>query len=309
MPDHEISSARIGKWDKLDLVLPIGLTLFLVLLPFHLVIKKLIPDPLGTYWKEALLILLVLFWFLRSVLTHRPLLTKTRLDWAVLFYAGYLVLRFLLDRSGWVGGWGLYISIMYLPLFWLVPAALRDSPAWLERFLLLMVSVGMVAAAGGVIEFLLDRALWPSAETIQRQGFPDVFIYGTHLRRVYFVFDSPTTLANTLALLLPLAFALLLTTRRNWIRLVSGLAIALMTGCIVVTFSRGIWIASVLALVMMSLQSSFIQRNRRVLFAGLVGVVIILVVWGIYISTRSIVVENTTVVELWRTRIGRYRIR
>jgi hypothetical protein len=54
---------------------------------------------------------------------------------------------------------------------------------------------------------------------LQRQGFSDVFVYGTQLRRVYFVFDSPTTLANSLGLLLPIAVALGLTSTGNKWRL------------------------------------------------------------------------------------------
>jgi hypothetical protein len=33
----------------------IGLLAFIVILPFHLVLKRLLLDPWGTYWKEILL--------------------------------------------------------------------------------------------------------------------------------------------------------------------------------------------------------------------------------------------------------------
>jgi len=53
----------IGKTRKtlfqLGTVMAVGLVLFLLILPFHLVVKKLIPGPVGTYWKEMLLGLLV----------------------------------------------------------------------------------------------------------------------------------------------------------------------------------------------------------------------------------------------------------
>lgn len=265
----------------------IGLLIFLLLLPFHLVIKRLIPGPTGTYWKEALLGLLVLLLAVHCMRHRRLLLTGTPLDGAVLAYLGLLLLRFALDRSGWVGAWGLYVSVMYLPLFWLVPTALRQRPGWTTALIVLLVTICSVAALGGLIEFALDVALWPSDELLQRQGFADMFIYGTHVRRVYFTFDSPTTLANTLALVLPMAITLVAQTHRAVARLAAGLAAVLIAACIVVTFSRGIWVATALALLVMGLLSGFIQRNRR-FFAAAIGALVLLgIAWGTVTLARS----------------------
>ena len=43
---------------RLDTWMLGGLVVFLAVLPFHLVVKSLIPGPLGSYWKEILLGLL-----------------------------------------------------------------------------------------------------------------------------------------------------------------------------------------------------------------------------------------------------------
>lgn len=282
MEPTEAISRTVNKIDSLmDRTMTTGLAIFLTVLPFHLVVKKLLPGPAGTYWKEILLGLLILLWTIRCLRDRRLLLSDTPLDWVVLIYLGLLLLRFVFDRSGWTGAWGLYVSVMYLPLFWLVPTALRRRPDWVKVLVTLLVGVGGLVALGGLVEFLLDVPLWPSAETLQRQGFPDVFIYGTHVRRVYFTFDSPTTLANTLSLLLPLALVLLLLGRRTWVRLAAGLAASLMAACIVVTFSRGIWVATVLSLLGMGLLSGFVQRNRGVLIAAAGVLLLIGLAWGL----------------------------
>jgi hypothetical protein len=249
--------------DILDWAIFGGVLLFLLALPFHLVIKKLVPDPFGTYWKEILLGVLVLLWAIRSLLARRLLLTRTPLDWAVLIYLGVLVVRFILDRNWWVGAWGLYASVMYLPLFWIVASVLHRRPARLIPLVASLVGVGAVVALGGLLEFAWNVPLWPSDEMIQRHGFPGVFIYATNIRRVYFTFDSPTTLANTLAILLPLALALILVFQRLLARLAAVLAAALMAACIIVTFSRGIWIATVLSLVVMGVWIVLSSRPRR----------------------------------------------
>jgi hypothetical protein len=263
------------------------LALFLVILPFHLVVKRLLPGPVGTYWKEALLGFLVLLWILRCLRDRRILLSNSPLDWVVALYLGLLLLRFVLDRSGWTGAWGLYVSVMYLPLFWLVPAVLRIAPGRARLLVALLVAVGSLIALGGLAEFLLDVALWPSDEMTQRQGFPDVYIYGTHLRRVYFTLDSPTALANFLAMLLPLALSLLSLAGRKWTRIAAGTAVALMAACIVVTFSRGIWVATVLSLLLLGGLSGFLQRNRRVFRTALAVLAVIGLTWGLVSILRS----------------------
>ena len=273
------SPTRASRWLSVPLIA--CLVLFLALLPFHLVVKRIVPGPLGTYWKEALLALLVVLaaiWCLRSRQTPW---TSSPLDWAVLVYAGLILLRFVTDRPGWITAWGLYASAMYLPLFWIVPLALRDHPRRLTALIGLLVALGTVVALGGLIEFALDRQLWPSTETVLRQGFPDVFIYGTQVRRVYFTFDSPTTLANALALLLPLALSLLALPHPKWLRPAAALAAALMAACIVVTFSRGIWVAAVFSLIAMGLLTSVVQRNWRALLVAATGLVLIGGTWGL----------------------------
>ncbi len=269
----------------LDKLLLVGLIIFLAALPFHLVIKGFIPGPAGTYWKEILLGLLILLWGIRCIQRRRLLLTDTPLDTAVLVYVGLLILRLVLDRSGLVGDWGLYVSAMYVPLFWLAPTVLRhvggaSRTRWAKGALALLVITGGIVALGGVAEFVLDTPLWPSPELTQRQGFPDVYIYGTHIRRVYFTFDSPATLANTLGLILPLALALVLASRRRWARVAAGLAAALMAVCLVVTFSRGIWVAAAISLVGMGVLIALRGENwRKLLVAagalGLIGLVVL----------------------------------
>jgi hypothetical protein len=258
-----LTSQRIP--DVLDGLMFGGLLGFLLLLPFHLVVKKLVPDPLGTYWKEILLGLLVLLWAIRSLIARKPLLTRTPLDIAVLIYVGLLLFRFAVDGFRWAGVWGLYASIMYLPLFWLVPALLQHRPARLTILIASLVGVGAVVALGGLTEFVVNVPLWPSAEIAQRQGMPGMFLYGTNIRRVYFTFDSPTTLANTLGMLLPLALALVLTAKRSIVRIVSGIAAALIAACIVVTFSRGIWVATAVSLAVMGAWLFLSSRSRPAL--------------------------------------------
>lgn len=267
----------------LDRIITGGLLIFLALLPFHLVIKQLVPDPAGTYWKESLLAVLLLLWLGRCVLARKVLLSGTALDLPVLLYLGVILLRMLFDGSGSVALWGAYISILYLPLFWLVPLALRRYPRLVSGLLTGLTALGGLAALGGILEFLMDKPLWPSVELISRQGYPDMYVYGTHLRRVYFVFDSPATLANTLAMILPLALVLVFQPRRWWMRLAAGGAAVLMFTAILLTFSRGIWVALALTAAVVVLVRMISDRQwkflLRAMMMGLAALTVLAVVW------------------------------
>ncbi len=293
MADKPSSSINKDLVNWFELIMAIGLALFLIGLTFHLVIKSVLPGPLGTYWKEILLGLLIIIWGILSIVTRRPLLSGTSLDGALLVFLGYIILRLVLDRFGIQSWWGFYYTILYLPVFWVVVVALRKYPAWLEKLVWLIVTLGTIVAIGGILEFILDHSLWPSAELIQRQGFPDVYIYGTHLRRVYFVFDSPTTLANTLALIFPLSLGMVYTASSTKTKLLAGAATLVMITCIGFTFSRGIWVASAIGLVLFGFLVGFFQQNKR-LTLGLIGLAFIsLFVWIGITALRAIQLPST----------------
>ncbi len=248
---------------RIDAAVAIGVMVFLVGLPFHLVVKKLIPGPIGTYWKEILLGLMVAAWAIQGIRQRRPLLTGTALDTAVLIYLGLLVARFALDGFSLTAAWGLYASVMYLPLFWLVPMALRRFPERSTQLVLVLIIIGVVVSLGGLIEFALDKPLWPADDLLQLYGSYDAFLYGTNLRRVYFTFDLPTALANTLAMFLPLAFALVLFSSKVQSKILAGAAVVVIAGGIIVTYSRGIWVASAFAILVMVALGFRIRLNSR----------------------------------------------
>jgi len=258
----------------LENTLIFGLFVFMTLIPFHLVIKKMVPDPIGTYWKEILLALLVLLSILYMIFSGRLVLPKKRLGLAIGVYLGFILFRFLIDGSGMVGWWGLYISIMYLPIFYVVFIILENNPSTLKKYLFVVVAAGTIISLGGIIEFIFNIALWPSTELTIRQGFPDMYIYGTHIRRAYFVLDSPTTLANTLALILPFSIAFLFDSKKMFHKLFYGLASILMFTCIIFTFSRGIWVALAIAFVPVAIL--FLREKSRMWTYSFVGALILL---------------------------------
>ena len=56
-----------------ELLIAVGLVIFLSILPFQLVVKNFLPDPIGTYWKEGLLALMIVIWGLGCLLNQTSL--------------------------------------------------------------------------------------------------------------------------------------------------------------------------------------------------------------------------------------------
>ena len=257
-----------------------GLLLGLVLLlPFHLVIKRLLPEPLGTTWKEivvGLLLVAVLVEWVRQ--RSWPL---SALDGPVLALLAVLGLRFLLQalpalRDGRAGdirlaAWGLYTLARYVPIYFVVVSLVRDGRG-LRPYLMAMLVAGALCGLAAALEFGLDRH-WIVSQDIRRTyGQYDLFIYGTQVRRAYATFDFPPALGGYLASLLPLTVALIPVARPGWRRAGLVVTLGLMAAGLAFTFSRGPWLASLVGLGVLGVLWVGLNRDRRrvIYLAGVV---------------------------------------
>ncbi len=240
---------------------------FLTLLPFHLVLKKLLPSPVGTYWKEAVIAILLLGWVVRCLHSRSLVRPGGTLDLAVLLFLALVLVHFVVDRDWQVKAWGLYKGVMYLPLYFVVGPILQRRER-LRKYIWAVLTVSVLVSLGGILEYVLDTTLWPSEEMFSMHGFYGVYIYATRIRRVYFTFDSPTTLANYLGLMIPLAVALIPATKTRLRRILLFGASLLLLLCLLVTFSRGLWVATFVALVVMALLSRRAIPARYLRYIG-----------------------------------------
>ena len=265
--------------------------LFLVLLPFHLVIKNTINGPIGTYWKEIIVGILFILSLLILVIDRIRIINfKSQLVFSIILYLGYIGLRLFLDGLSTLQWWGFYISILYLPIFFVILIILNKYPHLIRLYLKGIVVAMSLVALGGVIEFIIDKALWPSVELTMRQGFPDMYIYATKIRRVYFVFDSPTTLANTLALVMPIAIFLFITEEKKIQKIAYGVSLLLMLAAIIFTFSRGIWVAIIFTILLFVIYLVVKKGNKKLIFTTVGVFFVLLIIFFLILS--SVVNKN-----------------
>lgn len=138
---------------------------------------------------------------------------------------------------------------------------LRRSPSSRHR---LALAIGMVAAVCGVVAVLQTAGVLPAR-------FP---LRGTGLQRATAGFGWPNELGMFLAIAVPYAVYWRTCAAGRWPRLLAGCGVAAVVLGLLATFSRGSWLAALLApLVLLAL-----GERRRVLRIWLIGLAVCLAV-------------------------------
>jgi hypothetical protein len=88
-------------------------------------------------------------------------------------------------------------------------------------------------------------------------------------------------------MLLPLALALVVLFNQTWKRIFAGIAAVLLSACIILTFSRGIWVSVILALVIMGILFGFLKKNWNavLIFGG--SIIVIGFIWVLVTVTGA----------------------
>jgi (heptosyl)LPS beta-1,4-glucosyltransferase len=235
----------------------IGTAALFFLLPFHLVIKSVLPGPLGTDWKEAAILALasVAIYRLRAVTFD-----LWRSSWILRLTVGYAILIILVSfPTSNIGNTieGLHVDLTYIPLAVVIVCIARDQG--FAAIIWTTVTSGAICAVGSLIEVVLRRPLFPSQTLTQQYGNAAVYISDTHVLRPYFTFDFPTGLAAFLALVAIVALVACVVCRQRWYLATGLLALVGMT----LTFSRGPWIGALAALCCIALVAREISTWMR----------------------------------------------
>lgn len=198
---------------------------------------------------QALTFGVLLLWLARVWLTPRPKFLLPPLSWAVLAFGGYAVSRYLTCDVEYVGRQELLRIIVYLVLFFAVQNHLhRQESTQIIGFTLFGLAVFISFYA--VYQFLTGSDLvW--------------HVNSGYLGRGSGTYICPNHLAGFLEMLLPLAIAYALVGRGKALTkiLISYSALAMVAG-VVVTASRGSWVAVGLALSVLAILL-FTQRPFR----------------------------------------------
>lgn len=215
---------------------------------------------LPSFWDEMVLVLGLLLAALRirsgQAPRTSPLLRPMGMFLAV-SAAG--VLANLKNFS--IGLEGLRADFEYMTAL-VIALNLTDHLAEVRRYAAALVGLGTLAAVHGIYQYATKAPMPPEWVSVSE----------SLATRAYSIVGSPNGLGDYLALLIPLAAGLALCETAWWRRAALGLAAAVLGTGLLVTFSRGAWLALAAAAAVAAL--SF---NRRLLLALAVGAVVVTV--------------------------------
>jgi O-antigen ligase len=198
---------------------------------------------------QGLTVAVMLVWALRLWISPKPKLLWPPLSWVVLAFAALAVGRYLTADIEYVARLEMIQVLMYAFLFFAIVNNLyRQESVQIISFTLIFLA--MAISCYGVYQFLThSNRVWDYVSP--------------YLGRASGTYISPNNFAGFLEMLLPLATACVLVGRmKPVVRILLGYSALVMLAGMVVTFSRGGWVAVVVALLVL-LGTLIFHRNHR----------------------------------------------
>ena len=198
---------------------------------------------------QGLTVAVMLVWALRLWISPKPQLLWPPLGWVVLAFTACAIGRYLTADIEYVARLEMIQVLMYAFVFFAVVNNLyRQESMQIISFTLIFLAMGISCCA--VYQFLThSNRVWDYVSP--------------YLGRASGTYISPNNFAGFLEMLLPLATAYVLVGRmKPVVRILLGYSALVMLAGMVVTFSRGGWVAVVVALLVL-LGTLIFHRNHR----------------------------------------------
>ena len=133
----------------------------------------------------------------------------------------------------------LAINIAFTMVYFIIVNSVKTKNQW-YNLVLTFVFAGVIVGMYGIIQnFLVGTT---DTSWIDEDMFEGI---GT---RVYSTFDNPNVLGQYLVMVIPVAFALMCNSKKASDKFIMFLSVAIMTLCIVFTWSRAAWVGVILAI-------------------------------------------------------------
>jgi len=238
--------------------IPVGSSLdFILVAPFNIV--------------QWMTLGVMALWGIRLGINPRPKLLWPPVCWAVAAFAAYAVIRYLTAEIEYVARGEMIQVVMYAFLFLAIVNNLHRQE-FAQIITLTLVFLAMAISFYAIYQFATNsNKVWVLMKPYQHRGS------GT--------FISPNNLAGFLEMILPLGLACTLTSRMKALtKVFTGYASLAIAAGMVVTVSRGGWIATILALLIFFVVLLFHHTHRLPALALLVAIISC----GLYFGPRDV---------------------
>ena len=134
----------------------------------------------------------------------------------------------------------LMLYVVFALMYFVIVNTVKTKNQWYNLVTVFVFSGLFVGFYGIYQNFFFDAT--------QMSGWVDKEMFEDISARVYSTFDNPNVLGQYLVLVIPVAFALCVSAKKAFERIVFFLICAVMLLCLIFTWSRAAWVAIVLAL-------------------------------------------------------------
>lgn len=203
----------------------------------------------------GLLVLVTVISYGIKLIRGKRILKMELMDLSVLVFMLMLYFSGAITAGGVLGFHEALLSATLMFGYFLVVNLMRTEQ-WLQRCVLAFVSSGTVVAVLGILQYAFGMTM------------PDAWVDSSYFSeiqgRATSVFENPNILAFYLVMILPFSLWVLTKAQGKKAMLVNLFAVGTIVLCIVLTWSRGAWLAAILSVLLFALIYS--KKTLRWLF-------------------------------------------
>ncbi|HXT12940.1 MAG TPA: O-antigen ligase family protein [Candidatus Angelobacter sp.] len=224
---------------------------------------------------EWLTVGIMALWGIRLWVNERPKILWPPVCWAVIAFAIYAVIRYLTADIEYVARGEMIQVLTYAFLFLAIVNNLHRQEL-AQRITLVLVFLAMAISFYAIFQFVTgSNRVW--------------VLFKPYSHRASGTFISPNNLAGFLEMILPLGLACTLTSRMKALtKVFTGYASLVILAALIMTVSRGSWLATALALALFFVILMFHHAHRLPALVLLAGIVIA----GTYFVPRDVFFQN-----------------
>ena len=228
------------------------------------------------------MVLITTFFYLIKLIRGKRIFKLEIVDFVILLFGGLIMLSSAYSAGGTSSVLSASMTVILLLGYFLLVNLMRTE-LWIKRCIIALVTSASVAALIGVFEFVFGA---------ESNNWLDQRFYGIIKTRVVSLFENPNMLAMFLVMTFPFLIALSVRARAKNEKFLINMLMVLFIACIVFTWSRAAWLATILGLIVFAML--YTKKSFRIFGATLMMLPIMPILLPTSVIDRFLSISNLT---------------
>lgn len=228
------------------------------------------------------MVLTTTFFYLIKLIRGKRIFKLEIVDFMILLFGGLILLSSTYSAGGTSSVLSASLTVILLLGYFLLVNLMRTE-LWIKRCIIALVSSASIVALIGIFEFVFGA---------ENSAWLDQSFHGIIKTRVVSLLENPNMLALFLVMAFPFLIALSVRARAKNEKFLLNMLIALFLVCIVFTWSRAAWLATVLGLILFAML--YTKKSFRIFGAALLMLPIMPIVLPTSVIDRFLSISNLT---------------